>query len=365
MTSTCTRAGLRARALRRLRRPAYGARGSVFGLALVGASSLCGVEVGAASPEPGADLVEFIWDAPEGCPAEEDVRTQVEGMLGEQLVDVEARRVSAIARVRREGEDWDLRLYTVTPEGTRQRSLIAETCAELAEFTSLVVALAIDPGLGEPRPEPEPNPEPEPKPEPRPRPEPEPESGPSPDDRRRPFGGLRLDGVAGWGLMPRGDFGVSLVGIVGWERWRLETRARALSGPRALVGEGAEAGASVSLWSGGLRGCPVWHPRASLEIPLCAGVELGSMRARPFGLDDSRARGALWAAVGVGVGLAYVPALRRWPGRSVLALVASVEGQANLLRPAFTVDGDVSLHRTTWGAVSVALGVELRFGDRG
>jgi hypothetical protein len=101
---------------------------------------------GPGEPAP-TGSVEFRWDAPtEHCPSEAEVLAQLERLLGGQVSAQGDRRLTAIARVRRETDGrWDLRLWTVTQEETSERSMSGSDCVVLAEAAALLAAMAIDP----------------------------------------------------------------------------------------------------------------------------------------------------------------------------------------------------------------------------
>ncbi len=113
----------------------------------------------------------------------------------------------------------------------------------------------------------------------------------------------------------------------------------------------------VDLTAGGLQGC--WIPQAGpLELPLCAGGELGSMSGQGRGprVESRRAR-ALWAGAHAGIGLAFAP-------HPVVALRTSVEGIATLRQPAFDLERGgqrTERFRASPAGVRGALGIELRF----
>ncbi|MCY1013165.1 hypothetical protein OV079_48085 [Nannocystis pusilla] len=146
------------------------------------------VEPALAAPASPRPVVEFRWDAPASCPVEAEVVAELERLLGGPLAERKGPRLTAIARVRQEpGGGFDLRLWTVSDEGTLQRSLTHAQCDALARAGALIAAMAIDPSVLERMSEetdaaevaaeaktvedPEPLPEPEP-------PEPEPELAP-------------------------------------------------------------------------------------------------------------------------------------------------------------------------------------------
>ena len=345
----------------------------VLGLGL----ALASVDAAAAhaSPELERGSVEFIWDAPPSCPTEAEVATRVEALLGTSLATASQRRVSVIARVREEDGGWNMRLFTVTPEGTRERSLDHARCDLLAEATAVVVALAIDPTAGGTLPadddalalvgEPEEAESEQPEDE-----EDEEEPAPAPDDvmapmdekrppaappqRPRPFGILAAGGTVGWGALPKTAGGLAARAGVGWTHLRVEATVHYAFARSVRLDHPETPGADIGMWAVGPRVCGLpWARR--IEVPLCAGFEGGQMFARPVRLDDARRVAAPWAAFTLAAGLAWVPI-------RMFALRLEAEGFVSLRRPAFDVDGAQSLlHRAGPGGIRGLLAAELRF----
>ncbi|MBX3231979.1 MAG: hypothetical protein KIT84_12435 [Labilithrix sp.] len=99
-----------------------------------------GVAAADATPPP----VRLRWEAPPGCPTEDDVLVQIARMLAGRSRPTD--RV-VTARVKQDGERWRVVLETVA-DGTRSsRELEASSCAALAEASALIVAVSIDPDV--------------------------------------------------------------------------------------------------------------------------------------------------------------------------------------------------------------------------
>lgn len=137
----------------------------------------------------------------------------------------------------------------------------------------------------------------------------------------------------------------------GW--WRTELALTYWFPRRETVSGDASAGAELDLWSGGARGCGVPRVGAAVQFPLCAGIELGPIRARGFGEPDPRDVRSWWVAVVLGPAVAWAP--RPW-----LALWAGVEGSIALRRPGFTRPGGPALFRAAPVGVRVLGGLEFR-----
>lgn len=83
----------------------------------------------------------LTWHAPEGCPAEDEVRAEVVSLLGEGVAAVLPVRADAELTPREGG--WSLVLHTVIEETEGERTLDGETCEEVARAAALVLALAL------------------------------------------------------------------------------------------------------------------------------------------------------------------------------------------------------------------------------
>lgn len=114
----------------------------MLGLALLGSSA----EVHAQLPSGAAERIELHWDAPVGCPTGNDVKAEVERLLGAGAT-VPAERVVARARIEALARGNLLVLELSGREKESRRELVGKTCGELGKAAALVLALAIDPGL--------------------------------------------------------------------------------------------------------------------------------------------------------------------------------------------------------------------------
>lgn len=318
-----------------------------------------------------AASVEFRWDAPAGCPDEAEVLAQLERLLGGPLTERRGARLTAIARVRQEpGGAWDLRLWTVSDEGTLQRSLSHERCDMLASAGVFIAAMAIDPLAGErlidgtevaavaaeaqPVADPEPPPPEPPPPGPRiepPAPTPAP---PATKPRTRVLrGGLRLSAGVAFGDLPGVGPTLRLTPSLLWPRLRLELEAAYMPVRTTRLASDSSRGVDLQLAAAALRVCPVFR-RGILEFPICGGLEFGAMYGRGVGYPVEYDARQLWAA------LHLMPMLLITVHRRV-ALFAGVEGFVALVRPRFEVAGDGALYRASAGGMRGLLGIEVRF----
>ncbi|WP_272001164.1 hypothetical protein [Nannocystis radixulma] len=334
----------------------------------------------AAAPASSRPAVEFRWDAPAGCPAEAEVVAELERLLGGPLATRTGPRLTAIARVRQEpAGGFDLRLWTVSDEGTLQRSITHAQCDALARAGALIAAMAIDPSVlermaegtdaaevaaeaktvedAEPPPEPPPLEPAEPEPvEPEPakiepaKPEP---AEPPAKKKRRVRGGLRLGAGLSFGDLPGVGALLRLTPALIWPRARLEFEVGYGPVRRARFDDPPERGADLQLTVGAVRGCPLLHAR-KLEFPLCAGLEVGAMYGRGVGYPITSDARQLFVALHLAPGVFYAPHPR-------IAVGAIVEGAVHIARPRFVIDNFGQIYRTAVASVRALLAVEVRF----
>jgi hypothetical protein len=352
-------------------------------LGVCGLAVLCagvGSRAAAAPPNAGGGGVEFAWDAPsEACPSEAEVVGELERLLGGPVAEQGDRRLSAIARVRREADGvWDLRLWTVTSDATRQRSMVGEDCAVLAEAAALLAAMAIDPKVleragasdaaveqaeqaqeidAQPEPEHEPEPEPEPEHEPEPKPEPEPPAPIAPPEPSgRPFMvGVRVHTGISYGDLPSIGPMLRVALTLGWEHARLELEGHYGFARKARLDGTPERGADLSAAFGVVRGCGVLRHRPShLEFPICGGIEGGAALGVGVGLDEIRRDSIPWLAIDLAPGLVWAP-IRN------LAIGLTVEPWVAVVRRQFEIDNAGVIWRPLPVGVRVLAGIEARF----
>jgi hypothetical protein len=327
--------------------------------------------------------VEFRWDAPEhDCPTEAEVLGRIEALLGAQVARARDERLTAIARVRRESDGrWDLRLWTVTEEATRFRSVHGETCSVVAEAGALIAAMAIDPdvlarastdaaalqaaedaeasaGEDEPLPEPEAEAEPEPLPEPETEPqEPEPASDAGAEVRRprerSVTGAVRAAGGVTAGIVPGAAFGVELRGGAVFRRWRLDLAGSVVPPRRAVFDDRPGEGISTALVAGAVSLGPHWS-WGPVELAVQVGLESGALLGRGFGLPQDR-RGAVWW------GAALLEPVLGWRFAERWGVTLGVTGVVPLVRSRFEVDGRGEVWRPFPVGVRANLGIEVRF----
>lgn len=337
-----------------------------------------------APADPGLQLG---WEAPPGCPSEQEVRARVVRLVGEEAA--RAARLRARGRVRADGQGWRLELELSGETGGGQRSLTAARCEELAEAGALVVAIAVDPraalagegvvpappgevnegagpsgqaneeagppgqvaeGAGPPgqvegaaadAPAGELPPDDEPAPR---------VAGPARQDRVHV--GLRVaGGVMFARILPRTGAAVNVTLSVGGRRWRAEIGG--LYAPPVAGGD-ARLGGRFQLGAVEIRGCPVLR-RGRFEAPLCLGLQVGAIRGRGTGsaLMEKMTAHALWAAATLGAAVAWRP-------RERIALWLQADAVVALTRPQFVTALGVPVHASARVGGQALAGLEVR-----
>ena len=349
-----------------------------------GGSVLLGAALGV--PAPGLDPVppeapvevELVWEAPEGCPAADELRQRVARLTtGSATATVEG-----LAHVAETPEGFTARLELRTAWATSTRTLEAERCSSLADAVALLVAIAIDPiavdrTLDE-APAPAPTPagapvEPPPPSRPASPPAAEPPSPPppvasdppprpsSPSRRPEPADERALQlllrptvGVSA-GLLPR--VGPSLHAAAGlrWRWLRAGVQASHWLPRLAELDARPEPVAELRLWGVGVHGCagPRW---GRVELTGCVALHGGRMRGEGRGtLDRVRVEHRPWVAASIGPALVVSLA-------APIGLWVAVDGTASLYRPRFHVQGLGSVHEVGPLAFTAQIGLEVRLG---
>ena len=300
--------------------------------------------------------VPLTWDAPEGCPSEEEVKEKVSERLDETAA-TDGRW--AIARVRETDEGWNLRIWVPGEGAPRARSVDAGSCEELADAAVTLIAMTfMAPPPEEVEPEPEPDldeivdaqPEPVPQTEADRVVEPEPQ----PPSRQRPFhGAVRVDGALGFGALPAVGGGLAVTPALVWRNARLELRGT-FWGRRTIQVESPRDGRALfRMASLALRGCGVGVEKI-WEFPMCGGLETGVMFAQLDGVRLLHAPVRPWVAAHISAGVSIRP-------RPNVAITLSAEPWLALTKSRFN-RLDSTFHESEWWGVRGFLGLELRFG---
>ena len=289
--------------------------------------------------EPGLDLV---WDAPPECPSRAEVVAAAVSPRANLALRAEAR----VTRT----PDWAVELHV---SGGRRR-IEARTCAELAEATALILALAMEGADGEGLPPETGTAAPPPS-----RPTPPPHGGGTeahPDSgtpRARATLARFTVGASGaltTAILP--GLGTAGGASLAWTPGRLRVAVDgALHGVQSGMIAGSSSGARFALRNLGAGVCAGFSAGPTSLAP-CAGAVLFDVSAHGTGVDASYDAGASWLAVAAG-GRASLPL------RDAVALVASADALVPLSRPTFVVEGEGTVHRPAALGARAGIGVEL------
>ena len=88
--------------------------------------------------------IDLVWRAPEPCPGDEDVLTEVDRLLGGRP-DEGSKNMNVHAAARPVPDGWQLDMTFSGDAGEGERSLKGATCPEVANAAALIIALAFDP----------------------------------------------------------------------------------------------------------------------------------------------------------------------------------------------------------------------------
>ena len=226
-----------------------------------------------------AEPLALDWDAPGGCPDEDDVEALVAQRLGEHST-TSTSRLSASGRVTQTPTGFLLTLSTPTGE----RRLESARCDELAQSAAVILALLIDPHALPQTPSAAAAASEVPEPEPA-----APEVAQPSATYTRPLvlhGSLRAELVGDAGLLPRVSLGPGVAGGVVLNRTTLEISGTYLPGQDVRAEAGYDVG-DLRAFIGRLGACQALLARPSLGP--CGFVEYTRLSGRgDAGLDTSR-----------------------------------------------------------------------------
>lgn len=318
--------------------------------------------IAALQPIPTAPQPPVRWNAPAGCPDRTRVRSQIEALLDRPLASDELRLEGTIEA---SPSGWRLSLSTQVGTLVDERTLDANDCTVLADAAALVAVVMLDPVKAADRIEEDaaaaelarqspPSTEPASAPElPPPNPEPAEDPVVEPKPRYQPLVWARLRGGGEYGVVPGGtgsfDLALALGGFGPAQRLRVE-----LAGLYAIGREATSRDGRVRVHLGAVapRFCAAL-PAGPVEIPLCAGVEVGAMRGDDAGGKTTH---ALWIAGHLEPGV-------RWSFSERASLWASAQVVVPMRYPKFELrrdDGTQSVYQPEPVAARGLLGIEIR-----
>jgi hypothetical protein len=321
---------------------------------------------GPAQREPAAvdhDLdvlgVQVHWRGPPGCPDRDAVRAALE--QGDAQAAPDDARLSVDAEIaRRADRRWSMQAEVASPTGRERRTWIADDCETVTRLLVVIVGSALarahehaPVGTGEPvRSETPPPGVPAPAPVRTPELRRAPTATPAPRRSSRPTElALRIaTGIESGGLPQVGPALTAGLAVLR-PRWRADAMvAWVLPRGASLPGD-TGAGARLQIIAAALRGCARLGS-AAVEVPLCAGLELGAVLGLGTGIDDPHRDQVLWAAAVLGPGV-------RLPVHRRIALVVDTQLAIPLGRPRFELDGLGQVYRARTGGRAL-LGLEFR-----
>lgn len=346
-----------------------------IGLAVLGFT----VTVRAADTAP----ITLRWTAPAGCPAQEEIRQEIDRLLGGPRDPASPRhlRAEAVVMHTRDG-GFRVHITTDMAGSIGEQEFDAPSCAALAEAAALIVAFTFDPeavtkrsaepvAAAPPLP-PSPTaatpavpPVPLPTSSSRaplspppvrplvPLPVPPPRADASRSLSRAPTFVLSAATAISAGALP--SIGIGIGGGAGLLLGRLRADVSAAYWPnrRSAVTTRPTAGGDVSLFAVDARACYV-ALLAPIEIAPCAGLSIGRMVADGFGVKSPGTGAALWIAPLVEASTA-LPIGRRFALRIDLGALAPVR------RPTFVLERIGSVHRASAFVGLAVLAAEARF----
>ncbi|MCY0992098.1 hypothetical protein OV203_33475 [Nannocystis sp. ILAH1] len=348
------------------------------------------LSLGAPPARSGRDAIDVRWHAPPTCPDEASVRAAIERYVRRPLSEIRDRRLSIIATAHPAESHWSLTIYTVTAEGTQERSIrYAHGCSPLADAAAVLIAMTIDPQvlgrldaaalelvtsgpdaappaeqpISAPKPPPAP---PEPPAERPPDPpvaapvapaQPSAPSAPPPRRRLTPRAAVRLAGSLGWGDLPSVGGGLGLALALRLGRFQTELAAGGWFLRSVKLALPGASGAVFDLWNLSVRAGYVVPAGRRLEVPLLLGLEAGQLHVRGVrlvGPDEARTP---WFAVVLSPGLAIIP-------REFIAIVLGLDVLVPVTRPRFVVEDASEIFRPQPIGLRGSLGLEFRFPNR-
>lgn len=306
------------------------------------------------SREPG---VSVTWTSPPGCPRQAALEEDVESLLGRRLDAPFDRWVDVRATVKGVNGAFTLVITGDGSSGPFRRELEDASCTALAQAAALIVALAVDPSMGEEASSPPPSPPPPPPPPAAPPAAPAPRSPPPPPPSAKlPFGipwprlGLFAGGVAAGGARPTVGPGILAGGAIFWRYFRVEGHAAYWFREAALIGRGS---ADVSLISVSGRACPT-IPAWIFEVPLCLGLEGGQLRVDPVEIPGAEPSRTFWGAAVFSGGVAWAPL-------DPLAVRLQGEAFVSVFRPSYELASAGEAYRPSLFGGRGSLTLEVRF----
>jgi len=285
-----------------------------------------------------ADALTLEWDGIVGCPDEASVRAALVRALARGPAGGAHAAIAVHAVITRDGAPYALELSLRTASGIGRKRLEALRCESFVDLIELELLLAATPSAPEPT-------------------SARRQSVARPIEARGDDGstmavGARL--MAGGGVGPTPGL-VPELSAAGWLRasaLRFELGARYGLPTTARYDSEPAIGGRFDLFAASARACYSlgW---TNIELPACAGAELGLIRGRGFGVEPAFGAQRPWAAL-------LVLQAVRWPRAEMLSVWGELGVSASLLQPGFSVRNLGRLFRAEPWALRAAIGAELK-----
>jgi hypothetical protein len=328
----------------------------------------------------------LVWEAPGNCPA----LSVMQGALRRDLAASSAPPAPLRAEVRISQQSSDrfvVSIVTQGPAGQSRRTLEANTCGEIVNATSLIIATLIDPeGVAQRSQEASKPAEESKATQPtaadvsadevaRPRLQPMPQtpnhvatpSQPTKAQSATPRlevadRGGAFGMVAGWADLDIGSLSsptVAIGGLLGWETDGLRIEAQAgWWKPESAAWDrppNPKAGARFEMIAAEFRACGSVYRRAWLGLYPCAGVEYREMTGRANQFVAEAGQATRRGLAPTFLALATATLARRFAVRVAFGPVFPLD------RPEFTVEGLGNLHQPSWVTLRAGIGLEAHF----
>lgn len=309
--------------------------------------------LGLAAP-PAQAAVRVRWETTPACVDADSLPRRVDALLG-PASDRPAIELTLAA----ERLDGGWRIRVVLPQQHQVRPIEGPDCDTLTDAVALIVAVhadAVATATAVSRPEPATRadvvsaPPVAPTLPPTQPAVPEPRESSTPPPPPRVAGALLSSGVAAeLGILPRHAAAFFVEAGVAWRRVSIAAGGLASIGPAGRAPDRPELGARMALYGGTGRACALVS-RRRFELPVCAALELGALRAAGEGVTEPRTVNALWLATTAGVR----PGFRLGPRVAIYGLFDAV---VPLRRHRFSIADDRVVHLVP--AIATRIGVAL------
>ncbi|WP_437816242.1 hypothetical protein [Sorangium sp. So ce1078] len=308
----------------------------------------------AAPAEPRA--IDLRWEAPDGCPPVDEVRSEIARLLGaseqRQPIEVEI----AVAREGGARLRLDLRIRAPSPG---ERVIRGDDCASMSRAAALIVAMSIDPDAVARNADAQPAAQPAPPSAVAapiagaPRPPPPAAARPPAAAERDLEGALWLSAQVEQALVPAIGVGLAAGGGIrsGW--FRADGAAGVVPSSSSRIA-GMAAGAEFRLWFLEVDACARALGRP-LGVYVCALGRQHWLLARGREVDEAFTRTAPIFAAGLGT-------LVEWRIAAPLKIEGALHAVAPLRRPRFVVENlEGTVYRPPAAGLSARLGLALAF----